>query len=94
VHTVIRKDIIGAIGLQRLTDTLDYHSSVEEAAQTARRNSVGTLVLTHFVPAFPPGGGEDWRALAEADFGGRVVLGEDLMEVGVDATPPTTDPGA
>ena len=45
VHTAIRKDIIGAIGIQRLVDTLDYHSSVEEAAQTAARNGVGTLVL-------------------------------------------------
>ncbi len=87
VHTVIRKDIIGAIGLQRLTDTMDYHSSPEEAAQTAERNGVDTLVLTHFVPAFPPGGGEDWRELAEQHFSGRVVVGEDLLAVEVAADP-------
>lgn len=84
VHTVIRKDVIASIGLQRLTDTMDYHSSPEEAAQTAARTGVGTLVLTHFVPAFPPGGGDDWRELAERHFGGRVVVGEDLMAVEVD----------
>ncbi len=36
VHTVIRKDIIANIPMQRMQDTLDYHSSPEEAAQTAR----------------------------------------------------------
>ena len=86
VHTAIRKDIISAIGIQRLVDTLDYHSSVEEAAQTASRNGVGTLVLTHYVPAFPPGGGEDWRALAATHFSGRIELGDDLLRVDVEPT--------
>jgi ribonuclease Z len=83
VHTAIRKDIIGAIGIQRLVDTLDYHSSVQEAAQTAARNGVGTLVLTHYVPAFPPGGGDDWRALAAQHFAGPIELGDDLLRVDV-----------
>ena len=81
VHTAIRKDIIAGLGIQRLTDTLDYHSSVEEAAQTAARNGVGTLILTHYVPAFPPGGGDDWRALAAAHFPGPIELGDDLLRV-------------
>ena len=51
VHTVIRRDLIAPIGLPRLTDVLDYHSSVEDAAQTAARAGVGTLVLTHLVPS-------------------------------------------
>ncbi|NLD76334.1 MAG: MBL fold metallo-hydrolase [Acidimicrobiales bacterium] len=83
VHTVIRKDVIGAIGLQRLTDTMDYHSSPEEAAQTAARNGVGTLVLTHFVPTVPPVGGDDWRDLAAGHFEGEIVIGEDLLSVAV-----------
>lgn len=86
VHTAIRKDIIGALGIQRLADTLDYHSSVQEAAQTAARNGVGTLVLTHYVPAFPPGGGDDWRTLAAQHFAGPIELGDDLLRVDV---PPT-----
>lgn len=84
VHTAIRKDVIADIPLQRLRDTLDYHSSPEEAAQTATRAGVGTLVLTHYVPAFPPGGGDDWRDLAAAHFGGRIELGDDLHRVEID----------
>lgn len=85
VHTVIRKDVIATIPVQRLKDTLDYHSSPEEAARTAQRGGVATLVMTHYVPAFPSGGGEDWRALAAAHFDGAVELGDDLHRVEVDA---------
>ncbi len=81
VHTVIRKDIIGNVPLQRLQDTLDYHSSPAEAAQTAARAGVGTLVLTHYVPTFPPGGGDDWRALAAEHFDGPIEVGDDLHRV-------------
>jgi ribonuclease Z len=81
VHTAIRKDIITNIPLPRLQDTLDYHSSPEEAAQTAERAGAGTLVLTHYVPAIPPGGGDDWRALAAEHFSGRVELGDDLHHI-------------
>jgi len=84
VHTAIRKDVIADVPLQRLRDTLDYHSSPEEAAQTATRAGIGTLVLTHYVPAFPPGGGDDWRDLTAAHFGGRIELGDDLHRVEID----------
>jgi len=83
VHTVIRADLVQAIPLQRLQDILDYHSSVEQAAQTAARNGVGTLVLTHYVPALQPGAEEEWRAIAAAHFAGRVELGDDLHVVRV-----------
>jgi ribonuclease Z len=82
VHTVIRKDIIANVPIRRMQDTLDYHSSPEEAAQTASRAGIGTLVLTHYVPPIPTGGdGDDWRALAAEHFGGRVELGDDLHRV-------------
>ncbi len=81
VHTVIRKDIIEQIPLQRMIDTLDYHSSPAEAAQTAARAGIDTLVLTHYVPAFPPGGGDDWRALAAEHFDGAIEVGDDLHRV-------------
>ena len=82
VHTVIRKDIIANIPFQRMLDTLDYHSSPAEAAQTAERAELGTLVLTHYVPPMPMGGTEDdWRALAAEHFTGRVELGDDLHRV-------------
>src|ERR1700758_1336003 len=72
VHTVIRKDIVSNIPQQRLRDICDYHSSVEEAAATAARAGVGTLVMTHYVPALAPGQEEQWRALAAGVFGGRL----------------------
>lgn len=81
VHTAIRADLIAQIPIPRLLDVIDYHSSVEQAADTATRAGVGTLVLTHYVPAFPPGGGDDWRALAAERFAGRIELGDDLHHV-------------
>ncbi len=83
VHTAIRKDIIAGVDLQRLLDTLDYHSSVEEAAQTAARAAVDTLVLTHYVPTIAPGGGADWRERAAAHFHGTVEVGDDLHRIEV-----------
>jgi ribonuclease Z len=83
VHTVIRKDIVTNIPQQRLKDICDYHSSVEEAAATAARAGVGTLVMTHYVPALVPGQEEQWRALAAGEFGGRIELGDDLHRVEV-----------
>ncbi len=83
VHTVVRPDLIRPIGLQRLVDVLDYHSSVEDAARTAARNGVGTLVLTHLVPAPQPGSESEWIALARAHFDGDVVVAEDLLTLEV-----------
>ncbi len=81
VHTVIRKDIIATVPIPRMQDTLGYHSSPEEAAATAARAGLDVLVLTHYVPAFPSGGGDDWRDLAAEHFAGRVELGDDLHHI-------------
>jgi ribonuclease Z len=86
VHTVVRPDLIRPIGLPRLIDVLDYHSSVEDAAQTAARSGVGTLVLTHPVPAPQPGTEPEWIAQAEQHFKGRVILAEDLLTLDVGPT--------
>jgi ribonuclease Z len=86
VHTVVRPDLIEPIGLPRLLDVLDYHSSVEDAAKTAARNGVGTLVLTHLVPAPQPGTEPEWLALAAAHFDGNVILARDLLSLEVGAT--------
>ena len=85
VHTVIRKDMLTHAPQQRIKDVCDYHSSVQEAAATAARAGVGTLVMTHYVPAIVPGQEEQWRALAAAEFGGRIELGDDLHRVQVPA---------
>ncbi|MFZ4720957.1 MAG: ribonuclease Z [Ilumatobacteraceae bacterium] len=81
VQTVIRADLVRMVPVQRLQDILDYHSSVEQAAQTATRTGVRTLVLTHYVPALQPGQEDAWRALAAEHFAGEIVLGDDLTAV-------------
>ena len=81
VHTVIRKDLVEQMPAQRIRDILDYHASVEQAAGTGARAGVDTLVLTHYIPTLMPGQEEQWRALAAAEFAGRVELGDDLLRV-------------
>jgi ribonuclease Z len=83
VHTVIRKDLVEQVPVQRLKDILDYHSSVQQAAATATRAGVDTLVLTHYVPALAAGQEDQWLALAAEEFSGRVELGDDLLRVQV-----------
>lgn len=81
VITAIRKDVLGASGIRRFEDVCDYHSSVEEAAQMAKRAGVRTLVLTHYVPALTPETIGEWRTLADAHFDGELVLGDDLTAI-------------
>ncbi len=97
VHTAIRKDIIAEIPIQRLLDTLDYHSSPEQAAQTAARAEVSVLALTHYVPAIAIGdaGAEAtaaWRALTTEHFGGRIDIGEDLHRIELPLPGPPISP--
>lgn len=61
---------------------LSHHTSAEDAGRVADAARVKTLVLSHLVPA------EDatitdamWIAEARKHFGGRVVVGRDLMEL-------------
>ena len=81
VHTVVRRDLIEQFGLPRLSDVLDYHSSVGQAGQTAARNGVNTLLLTHLVPAPAPGTEQEWLDQASAEFTGTVMVATDLLTV-------------
>ena len=88
VHTAIRKDIIETLPLQRAKDILNYHSSVEEAAETAQRAGMEMLILTHYVPGIPPAENEfhelvvqQWRDRAAENFSGKVEIGDDLLKV-------------
>ncbi len=88
VHTAIRKDIIETLPLQRAKDILNYHSSVEEAAETAQRAGMETLILTHYVPGIPPAENEfhelvvqQWRDRAAEYFSGKVEIGDDLLKI-------------
>lgn len=88
VQTVIRQDLVKRVPSQRFRDILDYHSTVEQAAQTAQRAGVRTLLLTHYVPPMLPGQEEQWRDLARAHFSGEIVLGDDLTSVTVPESAP------
>ena len=88
VHTAIRKDIIETLPLQRAKDILNYHSSVEEAADTAQRAGIEMLILTHYVPGIPPAENEfhelvvqQWRDRAAEKFSGKVEIGDDLLKI-------------
>jgi ribonuclease Z len=84
VQTVLRPDLLELVKqfvpalASRTTDILDYHSNVEDAAKTAARAGVKTLMLTHYVPAMQPGQEAEWLALATPHFSGNIVLGPDL----------------
>jgi ribonuclease Z len=81
VHTALRSDILAELPVPRLQDVCDYHSSVEQAAATAKRAGATTLVLTHYVPALTPDSEPEWRARAATEFDGTVELGNDLHRV-------------
>ena len=82
VQTVIRDDLIKQLPVKRLLDVLDYHSTVEDAARTATKAGVKTLVLNHCVPA--PATQEDidqWIQMASEHFDGEIILPSDLETI-------------
>lgn len=83
VQTVLRDDLVRQFPFQRFLDILDYHSTVEQAAETAARAGVSKLVLTHLIPAPAPGTEHEWTELATKHFTGEVVVGNDLTTITV-----------
>ena len=83
VQTAIRRSVVEALPIARLQDILDYHSSVEDAAATAARAGVRTLVLTHMVPGLPPEEAfeQPWIDDARPHFDGEVVVARDLTTI-------------
>jgi ribonuclease Z len=81
VQTVLRDDLVRMVPMQRFVDTIDYHSTVVQAAQTATRCGVRTLVLTHQIPTPGAGTADEWIGIARAEFAGEIVFGEDLTSV-------------
>jgi ribonuclease Z len=86
VQTVARRSAVEAIPVPRFQDILDYHSDLAQAGQTAARNGVGTLVLTHLIPGPAPGTEGEWAAEAGEHFAGPIVVAEDLTAVEVPTT--------
>ena len=63
-------------------DILDYHSSVEDAARTATKAGVGTLVLTHYIPGLAAGPGAGVEGDGRGALRGRPSsLGDDLTAI-------------
>jgi ribonuclease BN (tRNA processing enzyme) len=61
---------------------LSHHTTAEDAGRMAQAAGVGTLVLSHLVPAEDPAVSEEmWLEAARRHFRGRVILGRDLLEV-------------
>lgn len=83
VQTVIRRSLIEAIPVARLQDIVGYHSSIQDAAATATRAGVGTLVLTHLVPAPSPGSEHEWEAEARDGFDGTIIVASDLWQLDI-----------
>lgn len=69
----------GRTNLQKIfADVLNYHTSPEEAAETARDAKVGYLLLNHIVPPLPlPGMEQAFLAGAPQIFGGPLRIGAD-----------------
>ena len=64
-----------------MLDILDYHSDVQQAAQTAERVNAKRLVLTHMVPAPTAEQYSEWVDQAQKYFRGEIIIGDDLTTV-------------
>ena len=81
VQTVLRFDILQRNPRARTADIQQYHSSVEQAAQTAAKAGLSRLIMTHYVPPIVPGEESEWVSLAAEHFDGAITVGDDLTAV-------------
>jgi ribonuclease BN (tRNA processing enzyme) len=89
VHEVIDREWVESLfgeppfppQIQVLVDhLLGSHTTIEDVGKVAERAGARTLVLNHFVPSDNPN--RRWRR-AGRGYSGRLIVGEDLMQVGV-----------
>ncbi|MGN6723398.1 MAG: MBL fold metallo-hydrolase, partial [Marmoricola sp.] len=84
VHEAIDLAALGQLPPAVMDHLRSSHTSVTDVGGVAERAGVGTLVLSHLVPAahsiVSP---SSWRRQAQQGFGGRVIVGEDLMRIPV-----------
>lgn len=55
------------------------HTTPEQAGQIAQRAGVKTLVLSHLIPGESTTTDDIWRAEAAKHYGGKIIVGHDLM---------------
>src|SRR6266498_2625174 len=61
---------------------MSHHTSAEDAGQVAQAAGVKVLVLSHLVPAEDPAVTDQmWIDAARTHFGGRIIVGKDLLEI-------------
>ena len=67
----------------RLAESILAHqTSAEDAGRVAQAAGVKTLVLSHLVPPDDPAVTEQmWMDAARSHYGGRVIVGSDLLEI-------------
>jgi hypothetical protein len=62
----------------------ESHTDVPVLGPLVERTEFETLVLTHLVPADPKLISDaQWRKKVKKDYGGRVIVGDDLLQVPV-----------
>jgi ribonuclease BN (tRNA processing enzyme) len=61
---------------------IDSHTSAEDCGRVAAAAGVKTLVLSHIVPSDDPAVTDQmWIDAAKKHFGGKIIVGKDLMEL-------------
>jgi ribonuclease BN (tRNA processing enzyme) len=75
--------VAGVANAPRLKQSImSHHTSAADAGRVAQAAGVDTLVLSHFVPAEDPMISDAmWIEAARGHFDGKVVLGQDLLEI-------------
>jgi ribonuclease BN (tRNA processing enzyme) len=86
VHEAMLLDAIAGLGDDGNAPALREHllrshTTTEELGRVAAAAGVGTVVLSHLVPAFPRLTDAMWIAGVRRHFHGRIVVGRDLMEI-------------
>ena len=82
-EAAIDRLIAGVGNAPRLKQSvMSHHTSASDAGRIAQAAGVGTLVLSHLLPAEDPAISDSmWIEAARAHFDGEVVLGKDLLEI-------------
>ncbi len=60
---------------------LSCHTTPEQAGLVAHKANVGTLVLSHLVPASGAVTDEEWASAARKHFSGEIVVARDLLVI-------------
>lgn len=86
VHEAIMLSALGPIGNDgNASNIMDHlvnsHSSPEDVGRVAAAAGVGTLVLSHLVPAGPQVTDAMWTEAVRSHFRGRIIVGRDMMEI-------------